>query len=797
MLMDAVLEPISGERPAEVETDDTNLRGLYSLSNAENGERNGKWLGLELTASEEQESMVSMLFNAIAERVRDKFKISKESVRSFSNQLAKKPASDTDGQLPRHPDVVVLDAANDEEDDWEDIRGCFAVNINNKTRKEARSQTLQYATTIFSNQPERRFVLTAALLNNQMTFILYNRAGEFVSKGFDVHEEPEKLVRIVVGFAFCAEKDLGYDPSYYTRDGGMFIKLDEQEYQVVRDIFIDHHIFGRGTLVKELAPVHDRLAPVVAGHELVNKPGNCILKDFWLVRSEKDKEWDFLERMEKKNIDGVVRMAFHEEVMIDGKLDTLGMDGAMLLDLVDQDYVDQHASEETREDEEYKWEHFKDLEEREHHRMLLKTAGKPLSSFRSKKELVSAFRNVFKTIGELDDNGILHCDISPANIVLVEPDTGEGDLGFPDDNHPTSSGKTEPGPRLRRAVLIDFEFAVEKGSGRDQSRAHQMGSLPFMAIEVLMQNLPGSKEPPLKGLDRTPIMHDYYHDLESVFYSLCWLCIAQAGPHSKDRESTEPFVYKTSAIGRWAAAGQDEPYYLGVAYRKRCMVTMTHIFEREVRRDFHKYFEVLKPYVSRLREVICPPDTLSSVQKENVALGKSPSWINEFCKQRLKADVFHWIDKILVEAMADPDLDKDEKESENDGEDKDEDEKTTVSSSPKPVENCAIGPGSVQRLTRNEEPAEVFVEGENNEDPVVGGTDENNLFDNEDDRAHYPTDKIKSVRSHAPMSGSLVGSAPVDSGFPSVAKRSFVDADIQDEDEAALATTSQKRPREV
>ncbi|KAH8115441.1 hypothetical protein DFH11DRAFT_107087 [Phellopilus nigrolimitatus] len=65
-----------------------------------------------------------------------------------------------------------------------------------------------------------------------------------------------------------------------------------------------------------------------------------------------------------------------------------------------------------------------------------------------------------------------------------------------------------------------------------------------MAIDILDQNPPGSKDPPAEDVHGDPIIHEYYHDLESVFYMLCWLCIAQAGPNSKDRQSTEPFVYK-------------------------------------------------------------------------------------------------------------------------------------------------------------------------------------------------------------------------------------------------------------
>ncbi|KAH8115432.1 hypothetical protein DFH11DRAFT_1877162, partial [Phellopilus nigrolimitatus] len=401
-LMDAVLEPDAGKSSAEVREGDTSLRGLYSSPNAENGERNGRWIGLELAASEKHASITSMFFNAVAERVRNKFNIAKDCVRVFSNKRPKKLHGDKNGRCSRKPDVAVLDASKEEKGvDWGDIRGCFEVKINNNnySRAEAHKQIRQHACMIFNSQPGRRFVLSATLLDEQMVFIVHDRVGELASEEFNIHEEPEKLVRIVVGFAFCTEKNLGYDPSYYMRGDETFITLDGQEYQVVRDIYVDSSICGRGTLVRELYPVHDSSAPVVAGHTLIGRKGNCVLKDVWVDKSRKGKEWDLLEEFEKKDFEGVVKMKSHEEVKIDGKLDTTGTDRAVFQELVDEEYVDEHGKKGKRKVERWrtrKWKHFKDLEEREHHFLVLKTLGQPLESFRSRRELISAFRDIFK-----------------------------------------------------------------------------------------------------------------------------------------------------------------------------------------------------------------------------------------------------------------------------------------------------------------------------------------------------------------------------------------------------------------
>ncbi|KAH8115436.1 hypothetical protein DFH11DRAFT_1507757, partial [Phellopilus nigrolimitatus] len=560
--MYAVLEPIAGKSSAEERDGDINLRGLYSPSNSEHGERNGRWIGLELAASEKHASITSMFFNAIAERVRNKFNIAKDCVRVFSNKRTNKLLGDKNGRCSRKPDVAVLDAGKEEKGvDWGDIRGCFEVKINNNnySRAEAHKQIRQHACMIFNSQPGRRFVLSATLLDEQMVFIVHDRVGELASEEFNIHEKPEKLVRIVVGFAFCTDKNLGYNPSYYMRDGEIFIRLDGQEYQVVRDIYADSSIYGRGTLVRELCLVRD--------------------SDVWVDKSRKGKEWDFLEDLEKEKFEGVVKMKSHEEVKIGGKPDTTGTDRAVLQELVDEEYVDENGNKGKRK--------------REHHFLLLKTLVQPLESFRSKKELVSAFRDIFKTIQRLEEDRKLHQDLSLSNVVLVDVDDMDGETLVDGQSGTSAENKSIHARHNESDSPADNHAASSSG-----------GTMPFMAIDILRQSPLGSKKPLLKGSNKTPIMHDYYHDLESVFYMLCWLCIAQAGPNSKDRQSTEPFDYESSAIGRWAAGGQDKPHYPDAAYVKHGMMAMADSFEEEVLGDFHNYFEVLKEYVARLREVI-------------------------------------------------------------------------------------------------------------------------------------------------------------------------------------------------
>ncbi len=57
-----------------------------------------------------------------------------------------------------------------------------------------------------------------------------------------------------------------------------------------------------------------------------------------------------------------------------------------------------------------------------------------------------------------------------------------------------------------------------------------------MAIEIL------------EGEGKTTV-HSYYHDLESLFYILIWVCTMYSGPNGAVRDKT--FNYKESVLSVW------------------------------------------------------------------------------------------------------------------------------------------------------------------------------------------------------------------------------------------------------
>jgi serine/threonine protein kinase len=88
--------------------------------------------------------------------------------------------------------------------------------------------------------------------------------------------------------------------------------------------------------------------------------------------------------------------------------------------------------------------------------------------------------------------GIQHRDISPPNIMFRRID-----------------GRI-------RGYLIDFDLASL--AGRDPHNLDRIGTMPFMAVELLRSG----------GVRRAPVLHTYAHDAEAVCWVLLWLGVQYA-----------------------------------------------------------------------------------------------------------------------------------------------------------------------------------------------------------------------------------------------------------------------------
>lgn len=117
-----------------------------------------------------------------------------------------------------------------------------------------------------------------------------------------------------------------------------------------------------------------------------------------------------------------------------------------------------------------------------------------------------------------------------------------------------------------------------------------------MAVEMLVEET------------NNKVPHAYYHDLESVFYALCWVCTSQEGPNSTPRDSTK-FKFDDSEVSKWNGVGLDNPTLDEIRRYKAATVYSDTEFTERVLDQFAPYFEPLKPCIAALRQVMINKDS--------------------------------------------------------------------------------------------------------------------------------------------------------------------------------------------
>ncbi|KAF8428817.1 hypothetical protein EV426DRAFT_586271, partial [Tirmania nivea] len=143
-------------------------------------------------------------------------------------------------------------------------------------------------------------------------------------------------------------------------------------------------------------------------------------------------------------------------------------------------------------------------------RLVISPTGKPLRD-ETLSPLQAAEGLLAGLIGHASlffQGGILHRDISPNNIIIIDDSLPQ--LPLDSSPVPTTSDPFAwiwPRDTPLRGCLIDLDYAID-ASAQPSGALDRTGTYPFIAIQVL------------RGRER----HRYRHDLESFLYVLLWVC---------------------------------------------------------------------------------------------------------------------------------------------------------------------------------------------------------------------------------------------------------------------------------
>ncbi|KAG6004296.1 hypothetical protein E4U21_001193 [Claviceps maximensis] len=447
-------------------------------------------------------------------------------------------------------------------------------------------QLTRYVRSVFADQPTRRFAHAFSLCASKMELWTFDRSGAYSSGTFDIHDEPDKLARALVGYATMDDDTMGLDMFVERQDGHRYVTLDDAS--------------GKETRVRLEKPMVRQKAIVCRGTTCYETQGSHVAKFSWA--SDKRKlEVEQLKLAEAMGVEGVARVVAHRRITTIAQMrEGLQFSAAHRFRGKDVQFDDPPTTTSTSSKRKSSSDHTSDdasaskrrrsagqksklatvlndqlsinntkpslytpgedlWENRIYSCLVVSPAGRVISEFRTIKELLESERDAIKAHRSLYVKGnILHRDISSNNIIITNPETANGFKG----------------------MLIDLDLAKIRDSGPSGAR-HRTGTMQFMAVEVLRK-----------------IDHTYRHDLESFFYVLLWMCARQAWSNGFGGEQKPP---KESLLRQWEIGS-----FKDIARTKEGDMTVNSL--ERIMGEFPKAMDVVKPLCLKIRKILFPLD---------------------------------------------------------------------------------------------------------------------------------------------------------------------------------------------
>ncbi|KAJ2914316.1 hypothetical protein MD484_g6092, partial [Candolleomyces efflorescens] len=294
----------------------------------------------------------------------------------------------------------------------------FEVKITTQEKKPVQEllQLAVYARQLFIHQPNRRFVRSLLITEQNFQLFHFDRSGVQYTQEIDIHQHAGVFVRLVLGLCSLNESDVGLDDSLEwkivngRKVSGTLKTQGENDAEIIyelaeidpTDLFYD--ICGRGL-------TSWRVVDPASGEHL-------LVRDMWRSQSRRSEDY-YLEKARGKL--GLVQMISFE-----------------------------HNRGETAQFRRYNnsLDPLFQSRNRIAARFVLDTHGKSIESFKSPREFVLALRDTVVGHKELYKKRALHRHITPNNIMLGRAGAAAGNRG----------------------ILIGFDLAKKPGSDASAER---------------------------------------------------------------------------------------------------------------------------------------------------------------------------------------------------------------------------------------------------------------------------------------------------------------------------------------
>ncbi|CAE6481567.1 unnamed protein product [Rhizoctonia solani] len=327
-----------------------------------------------------------------------------------------------------------------------------ATNINAALRDDASrksesplEQLLSYSLESMAAQPHRRHSIGLVLDDFRLQLVFHCRGFVVTSRPFDIRVEQEKLVVAVAALWLADLETLGFERRVIGSEGKPALDPIGSEVSVGE---MDLEI---KRIIYKARALFGRGSATLLGADKKDPSALYVIKISCQVKTRVP-ESEFLQSA--ADIPNVIRMAHSANW---------------------GDMLEGFGEEFLRSVQEF--------EPREFRVLVLSPVCELLTTIEDVSVFKTCFIKLVNAHYALFKRSILHCDISIGNLMYD--------------------------PKTQEPYLIDADLGKKVDKLGSPSSNHRTGTLPFMAMDLLVQ---------------VPPPHLYRHDLESFFYVLVWIC---------------------------------------------------------------------------------------------------------------------------------------------------------------------------------------------------------------------------------------------------------------------------------